>query len=72
MDPIKQKKRDKKLKEKEKSLKLRKERDIRNSHVTQMFSEAAVEAKNAENVVENKITNDTKDTNNTAGNKNKN
>jgi hypothetical protein len=72
MDPIKQKKRDKKLKEKEKSLKLRKERDIRNSHVTQMFSEASVEAKNAENVVENKITNDTKDTNNTAGNKNKN
>jgi hypothetical protein len=62
MDPIKQQKRDKKLKEKEKSLKLRKERDIRNNHVTQMFSEASMEAKNAKNVDENKIT---KDTNNT-------
>lgn len=53
IEPTKQIKRDKKLKEKEKSLKRRKERDRRTSHVTHMFSEAAVEANLANTSTEN-------------------
>tara|TARA_B110000093_G_C12887335_1_gene374596 strand:- start:685 stop:1008 length:324 start_codon:yes stop_codon:yes gene_type:complete len=45
MDPIKQKKRDKRLSNKEKSLKRRKERDRRANHVQGMFSEAMHEQK---------------------------
>ena len=52
-------KREKKYREKERSLNLRKERGRRDRHVTQMFSEAAVEnvenqADTAENTTENK------------------
>ena len=45
MDPTKQKKRDKRLSNKEKSLKRRKERDRRDNHVQDMFSEATHEQK---------------------------
>jgi len=57
----KQTQRNKKLKEKEKYLKLRKERDRRNNHVTHMFSEAADEAKLANTDTENDTENNTEE-----------
>jgi len=43
MEPTKQKKRDQRLSNKEKSVNRRKERDRRNNHVQKMFSEATHE-----------------------------
>lgn len=48
MDPNKQKKRDKRLTNKEKSLERRKQRDRRDNHVRGIFSQASYEQKQEE------------------------
>ena len=63
MDPDKQKKREKRLTKKEKSLKRTKERDRRDNHVQGMFSQASHEKSQEEKESEPAVNTEEKKTN---------